>query len=168
MAGSQTALVIIPTQKQLFFVSEVTNIFFLWRIIHMHQAELSKEERCLYTKMLSLSQKALKENINQQEPQNKDEDRKVTYICFPHIYLTLFFFCNFKGNKVNKITEQTIILMILRLRQVCTLPDLVFTMFENDDSQTTGRDTEATQNACSILFYIVTMPILKEGQPYFP
>jgi hypothetical protein len=29
MAGSQTALVIIPTQKQLFFVSEVTNIFFL-------------------------------------------------------------------------------------------------------------------------------------------
>jgi hypothetical protein len=36
-------------------------------------------------------------------------------------------------------------------------------MFENDDSQTTGRDTEATQNACSILFYIVTMPILKEG-----
>jgi hypothetical protein len=42
--------------------------------------------------------------------------------------------------------------MILRLRQVCTHPDLVFTMFENDDSQTTGRDTEATQNACSILF----------------
>jgi hypothetical protein len=28
MAGSETALVIIPTPKQLFFVSEVTNIFF--------------------------------------------------------------------------------------------------------------------------------------------
>jgi SNF2 family DNA or RNA helicase len=120
----------------------------------MHQAELSKEERCLYTKMLSLSQKALKENINQQEPQNKDEDRKVTckkYLFSTHL-LNINFFCNFKGNKVNKITEQTIILMILRLRQVCTHPDLVFTMFENDDSQTTGRDTEATQNACSILF----------------
>jgi hypothetical protein len=42
--------------------------------------------------------------------------------------------------------------MILRLRQVCTHPALVLTMFENDDSQTTGGDAEATQNACSILF----------------
>jgi hypothetical protein len=70
----------------------------------MHQAELSKEERCIYTNMLSLSQKALKENINQQEPQNKDEERKVTCknICFPHIYLTLFFFAILRAKKSTK------------------------------------------------------------------
>jgi hypothetical protein len=58
--------------------------------------------------------------------------------------------------------------MILRLRQVCTHPDLVFTMFENDDSQTTGRDTEATQNACSILFlYSNDCLFQKKGNPIF-
>jgi hypothetical protein len=44
-------------------------------------------------------------------------------------------------------------LMILRLRQVCTHPDLVFTMFENDDSQTTGRDTEAITKC--LLYFVL-------------
>lgn len=45
---------------------------------HMHQAKKSsKVERLLDSKLLSLSQEALKEYLNQQEQKNKDQDRKV-------------------------------------------------------------------------------------------
>lgn len=44
----------------------------------MHQAKKSsKVERLLDSKLLSLSQEALKEYLNQQEQKNKDQDRKV-------------------------------------------------------------------------------------------
>jgi predicted transcriptional regulator len=44
----------------------------------MNQAKKSsKVERLLDSKLLSLSQEALKEYLHQQEPKNKDQDRQV-------------------------------------------------------------------------------------------
>ncbi|EFX68447.1 hypothetical protein DAPPUDRAFT_260126 [Daphnia pulex] len=42
-----------------------------------------------------------------------------------------------------KVTQQAILVMILRLRQVCSHPALVLTMFEDADSEFTGFDAES-------------------------